>query len=402
MREGVAGWSASGAPALFGGRRRRAGSPVGTAQLATPDPASFHRLLGLDGVVGARDCIGELEAKMAAFHGVAHVVPLANASFGLLAALDVTTRGRPGALAMPSFSYRGLPYLARMLQRDIVFVDVLPSDGTLDPAALEDALAERAVAAVLAVHNVDRPARVQRLTEVCAARGVPLVFDSIYSLYNEVGGRRCGGDGSCEVFSLHATKLLNGFEGGYITTDDPALAARLRQWATGAEGVSLRCPLPSVHAAAALASLAGLDAVVAGNRARHEAYRTALAGLEHLGLWEADGAVCAPAARNFGSVLIEVLDGAPLTRDEIVALLCAEGYLARPYYGPALHQAAAWRPFARAPLPVTERLATRVLQLPVGNPLAVAECPEIVALIRSFFDDAMRIRAAFAQRTSER
>ena len=39
-------------------------------------------------------------------------------------------------------------------------------------------------------------------------------------------GRMIGGFGDAEVFSFHATKFLNTFEGGAILTDDDELAER--------------------------------------------------------------------------------------------------------------------------------------------------------------------------------
>lgn len=396
MKSAAEMWAPGGAPALFGGAPCRAGAPIGTAQLATPPASVFHELMGWGGSPYRPGwLVEELERQLADFHAVRFVVPLANASFGLLAAMSIAAEGRAGAVAMPSFSYRGLPYIARMLNREIVFIDVHPTDGTLDPEALAVELGRAEVAAVLAVHNVDRPARVQRLGELCAAAGVPIAYDSIYSLGNRVAGRPCGSDGLCEVYSLHATKLLNGFEGGYLTTNDPAVAARARAWVRGDGPGAVRCPLSPVHAAAALASLGGIGAVVAGNRARMAAYRSALRGEARVRLWEPTEGGLAPEHRNDGSVLVEIPEGAPLRRDQLVALLCAEGYLARPYYGPALHQVPAWRSFARAPLPVTEYLAPRVLQLPVGCGLTSADAAQVVALLSRFLDDAARIQEAF-------
>lgn len=387
-------------PALFGGAPLFTDA-VGTAQLAPLDVEAYRpRLASIRAsgrYAGGAQC-EELEATLAAWHGVTHVVAVANASYGLLFALADAVAGRTGDVVMPSFSFRGLPYLARMVGREPRFVDVEARNGTLAPDALAETLAEGGVAAVLAVHNADAPADAEALDRVCDAAGVPLVFDSVFGFWNRLRGRALGAFGMAEVFSLHATKLLNGFEGGYVCTSDAALVSRLRRMRAGgparaAAPSPFAATLNEYHAAAALTALPRLEEVVQRNHARAAAYRAGFAGERRVRIVEPEPAV----APHRATVLLETLSGAPLDRDDLYDLLNAEGALARRYYGPALHQTWPWTEVPRgAALPVTEILATRLLQLPVGDRATPADCAAIARLVVALLDrgDALAERLA--------
>ena len=398
MTEPMPASSSGWIPALLGGTPARHNKkPIGTAQLAPLPVSEFSRLLTdlLSNSANPNHICDQLARTLADFHSVKEVVLINNASVGLLLALDLATRDRSGGIALPSFSFRGLPYICRMLKRKIRFVDVLESTGTMDPVSLQRTLHKEDVAAVLAVHNVDRPCDAAELEKVASLAGTPLVFDSVYSMLNLDRGVPVGSSGMCEVFSLHATKLINGFEGGYITTNDRTVAHDLRRRIKSSDGAPfLPSEIDPVHAAAALCSLGNVASTVAGNKRRAERYAQALAGRTDLRIWPD----CGGTGRNFGSVLVEILDESPLTRDQIVELLCADGYLARPYYGPALHQLPLWAAEDRAALPVTERLSTKILQLPVGDPVSLENCDEIALFLRTCLDQPDRISKAFQRR----
>lgn len=374
-------------PALFGGTPAFPDRPLGTAQLGAPDRETLLALV--EGILERRlftdrgPLVERLERRLAELHGVEHCVCMANGSFGLLALLRLLTEGRPGGILMPSFSFRGLPFMASMLGREPVFTDVEPRGGTLHVEEVEAVLATVQVAAILAVHNVHWACDADALEEVAARHGVPVLYDSVWGLMNTLGGRILGDRGAAEVFSLHATKLLNGFEGGYATTNDGELARALR--ALVGDGWShlpgLHAPLNELHAGTALASVDRIPALVAGNRRRYERYREHVAGIEGLSLVPLQ-----PGERlNHASCLLEVTPDSPLSREALLRLLNAENILARPYYSPPLHRVDAWREVPRPrPLPVTESLAGRIVQLPVGERVGLDDVPRICETLAGF------------------
>src|SRR5205085_10445159 len=97
-----------------------------------------------------------------------------------------------------------------------------------DPDAVRRAVTP-STSAVLGVHLWGRPCDVEGLVAIAEDHGLPLIFDAAHALGCTYNGHGIGGLGTASVFSFHATKVASAAEGGAITTNDPQLAARLRQ-----------------------------------------------------------------------------------------------------------------------------------------------------------------------------
>src|SRR5690606_3208750 len=121
--------------------------------------------------------------------------------------------------------------------------------------------------------------------------------------------------------------------------------------------LGMNAKLNEVHAAMALAGLDQLDAQVARNRERYQAYRRELVGLPGIRLVQFDES----ERSGFKNILVELLDDWPLSRAQTLSLLNAERILARAYYAPPLHMKPTDYPTIGGSLPVTERLAERFL-----------------------------------------
>ena len=134
--------------------------------------------------------------------------------------------------------------------------------------------------------------------------------------------------------------------------------------------------MPEINAAMGLSNLGALDQVVEANRERHAAYAHAFSGVEGVRLLP-----YAPAdTPNYQYVVVEVEPG---IRDRIVAALHAENILARKYFWPGCHRMKPYRelyPHAGLLLPVTESVAGRVVILPTGPSLALADVDAIAAV----------------------
>ena len=183
------------------------------------------------------------------------------------------------------------------------------------------------------------------LERLSAETGVPLFFDSVESAFETYNGRRVGTFGRAEAFSMHATKLVNGCEGGYLVTDDEDLADALEAGARFGISVEdqvvsfgMNAKLNEIHAATAMASLDDLLALVERNRERYRAYGELLEGVDGLLLRRFNE----NEQTSFKNIVVKVCEDWPLSRDDTLAVLQAEGALARPYYSPALHMHKTW------------------------------------------------------------
>jgi len=381
-----------GAEPLFTDRVR----PIG--QLSAPPLARFFEIVRRrwDGIPCETGIIEELEESLAQLHGVSHAITCSNACIGLMAVIELCARRPAGEIILPAFTYVGLPHLVQWSGHRPRFCDVSESTHALDPQAVRAALSDE-TAMVLGVHQVNAPCAVDELAALSEEFGVPVVFDGVHGLYCTHRGVPIGGFGVAEVFSLHATKMLNGFEGGYITTHDEALARALRELlrhGSTADGLGMNGRLSEVHAAFALAGLEGLPAACERNLARLERYRDRLSDVPGLKVF----AYPEDAERyNYEFTLVEVLPDYGLSRDDVVRLLLAEGTRARAYYSPPVHQTEHRPPEqSEPPLRVTEALAERFIQMPVGEHVSLDDIDAICERLRLWHQNHHDLASALA------
>ncbi len=309
-----------------------------------------------------------LERRLADFHEVEHCVAVSSGFWGIV--LAVVTCARPGRrhVILPSLTYRRMSDAVAWAGFIPRFCDVDPASLAMT-AELTAQMVDDDVALILGVHPMVNTCDVAGLIKLSSDKEIPLLFDAVESPYEILAGRRIGGFGNAEVFSLHASKLLSGMEGGYVTTNDSALAERIRLTsAFGFNGydniaiLGMNAKLNEVHAAYALACLDHIEEQIPQHYENYEEYRRGIQHLDGLRLVAYD-----PQTRpSYRQIVVELLDAWPHSRDDTLASLQSEGVLARPYYSPALHQVTSTYQRDIRELPLTESLAERFVLMPSG------------------------------------
>lgn len=340
----------------------------------------------------------ELEARLAADLGVKHAFAVCNATVGLEVALRAAEL--TGEVIVPSYTFVATAHAVQWLGLTPVFADVDPVTHVLDPASVEAAVTSR-TSAILGVHVWGQPCPVEALQSLADRHGLRLMFDAAHAYGCTVGGTPVGGFGDAEVFSFHATKFVNAFEGGAITTNDDALAERIRLMRNfGFAGTDLvvcegtNAKMTEVCAAMGLTSLESLDEIVAVNRRNYHIYRDGTADLPGVRFFEYDEA----EANNYQYVVLEIDEAVTgISRDDVVRALQAENVLARRYFAPGVHRMepyATTQPDAGAALPVTEALVEKSMLLPTGTAVSAGDAHTIVSLLRAALAEPMRVREA--------
>lgn len=380
--------------AIFGGEPLfREPKPFG--QLAQPDMAHFLRLVRKQyestNATGDEPLAQELEDRLCAFHMVSNCITVTNACLALVLLMRVLARGKRGNVIIPAFSYAGLPHLAQWAAQLPRFADVNARSHALDAGSVLQVI-DAETTSILAVCNVQDTTFIGELSELARQRGVAIIFDSVPALGSTYRQRPLGSNGQAEVFSLHATKMLNGFEGGYITTNDGGLADVLRT-----ERGRIGAYLGEIPAAMALVSLEGLPQLIARNQAKFRSYEHLCRGIHGIKLLPYANAE--EERYNFQLAILDVEDGSPLTRDEMVRVMRAEGALVAPYYSPPLHRSSHCPPgLTVGSMPTAETLARRFLYLPSGEHTSLADIEAVGALlaflVRNGDSIARRLRAA--------
>lgn len=323
----------------------------------------------------------ELEQRLADYLQVPHCIAMSNAT----AALEVLARalGLSGEVVVPAFTFIATAHAFAWLDIEPVFCDVDPATHTIDVASAERAISSRTTA-IVAVHLWGSACDIAALDALSARTKLPVIYDAAHALGARVGNTRVGNFGTAEVFSFHATKFFNTFEGGAVTTHDADLARRLRLLRNfGIAGyddvaeIGTNAKLSEAHAAMGLAGIEQLDDLLNRNTATWVRYAELLRdrpGLRMLPTRDGHGS-------NYQYVVCEVTDDSPLTRDQLLAVLWRENVRARRYFYPGCHLTPPYVQQKPRVLPVTERLAETVLVLPAGAHISAAEIDGIVGLI---------------------
>lgn len=316
--------------------------------------------------------VHELEQKLARYLGVRHVVAMCNGTIAL--EIAIRALGLKGEVILPSYTFIATAQALQWQEITPVFADIDPVTHSIDPLAVEKMITPRTTG-IIGVHLWGRAAPVDELAEIARRRHLSLMFDSAHAFGATYRGRRVGAFGRAEVFSFHATKFFNCFEGGAVTTNEDDLATTMRYMRNfgfetydKAVHVGTNGKMPEICAAMGLTNLESLDAVVEANRANHRLYAEAFAGIDGIHLLDYDPT----ESSNWQYVVIEVDRTFRASRDEIVAALHAEGILARKYFWPGCHNMQPFRelyPHAGLLLPNTMLVADRVIVLPTGTTL---------------------------------
>ena len=198
-----------------------------------------------------------------------------------------------------------------------------------------------------------------------------------------------GGFGRAEVFSFHATKIVNSFEGGAVVTNDADLARRLRLMRNfgftaydRTDCLGINGKMNEISAAMGLTNLESLDEFVETNYRNYQQYRRELAGVAGVFIMAYDE----EEKNNFQYIVLEIDERETLlTRDQLVEILHAENILARRYFCPGCHRMEPYRsdfPGGGRMLPETEKLADRILCLPTGTSIGYEEIARISEILR--------------------
>lgn len=343
--------------------------------------------------------VREFEERLCEIVGVEHCIVTANG----MAALEVLLRALEleGEVIVPSFTFIGTVHALMWSGLTPVFCDVDPATHTLAPARVEE-LVSAETSAILGVHLWGAARNVDQLRAVADQHSLKLLFDAAHAFGATYGGEKVGTLGTAEVFSFHATKIVNSFEGGAVATNDIEIAKRVRLLRNyGFEDfdrvVSLgtNAKLSESAAAMGLASLDSLDEFLGANRRNLQSYRQGLSSVPgvHLVSPEVD------EGANGHYVVVEVDAEDGLTRDQLQDVLWREGVLARRYFYPGCHAMEPYAtvfPDARLRLPETVHLVERVLCLPTGTAVAPVDVDAVCSIISlaQTHADEVRIRLA--------
>jgi len=210
--------------------------PYGCHAIDDDDIEAVSRVLRSD-FLTTGPAVAEFEGAFARETGAAHAVACANGTAALHLAALALEIGPGDHVVVPTITFLASANAARFVGADVIFADVDPETGLMgagDLSAALDANRNKSIRAVFPVHLAGRPADPEGVSAVAHAAGIGIVEDACHALgtrYQTADGQvSVGGCSHADMatFSFHPVKTIASGEGGMVTTNDAALAARLR------------------------------------------------------------------------------------------------------------------------------------------------------------------------------
>jgi dTDP-4-amino-4,6-dideoxygalactose transaminase len=331
--------------------------------------------------------VERFEQAFASAHGVEHGVAVSSGTTALVAALQSLKIGPGDEVITSPFTFVATLGAILAVGATARFADI-GSDYNVDPLSIEPLL-NRKTRAIVPVHLYGQMADMTSISRLAASSDAYVVEDAAQAVGASYRGRSAGSFG-LGCFSLYATKNLTTGEGGVVTTDDAAIAERLRLLRN--HGMSSRryeyllpgynYRMTNVAAAIGLAQIERLGEI---GRVRRQHAATLRAGL-------ADIAGLIPPETHedrehvYHQYTVRVTPEAGLTRSEFVRRLYDRGVSAGIYYPRPVFD---YSCFASHPgvvvadVPTARSVAEQVVSLPVHQHLTSGELDVVVGAVRS-------------------
>ncbi len=328
--------------------------------------------------------VDAFEKAFAEYLGVRHCLGVASGTEALAVALMAAGVGPGDEVITVAHTAFPTACAVNMVGARPVFVDVEPDTGLMDASRVPDLITAR-TKAIVPVHLYGQCADMDPLLKLAAERGLAVIEDAAQAHGAEYEGRKAGSMGLMGCFSFYPSKNLGAYgDGGAVVTADENLydkARLLRNYGQTERyrhqiwGLNSR--LDDLQAAILRVKLGHLEAWNQRRREIARVYDRGLAGLP----------LKIPVERPGNRHVYHLYVVQTKPRDALQAHLAREGVETLIHYPVPIHLQAAWAPHRneKGALPVTERLAARILSLPIHPHLDEAEAAGVIEAMRRFW-----------------
>ena len=343
----------------------------------------------------------EFEEKFAAYAGARHALAVTSGTAGEHLALLALGIGPGDEVVTSPMTWTSTVNIVELVGARPVFADIEPDTRNLDPAKLRGALTEK-TRAIIPVHYAGLPCDMDTIGAIAAERGIPVIEDAAHAAGSTYRGRPVGSLSRLTVFSFHAIKNLTTGEGGMITTDDDALADRIRllrfhgitrdSWQRQGAGAGaaydvlvpgFKYNLTDIQSAIGVVQLARLDALNERRESLARRYLDALAGVEEIRLPPTGAGYPARHAWHLFTILVDV-DGLTVDRFGFMEAMKREN-IGTGLHFLAVHLQSHYRTrygYAPGDFPVAERVSERIVSLPLFPGMTEADVDAVARAVK--------------------
>ncbi len=324
------------------------------------------------------------EAEFAAYCETGHAVGVSSGTEALVLALRALQIGPGDEVIVPANTFIATAEAVSLVGATPRLIDVDPDTHLMTAEAVEEAIGPR-TRCVIPVHLMGSTVDMEPLMRVARDAGIYVVEDTAQGHGARLRGRRVGTFGEFGCFSFYPTKNLGAWgDGGAITTDDDALADRVRLLRCHGERpryhhemVGTTARLDALQAAVLRIKLEVLDEVTMQRRRLGAALRAGLAGSSV----ELPAPAC-DGADHVYHLFIARSDEREALREH----LSREGVNTAVHYPIPIHRVGAYAQLGlgAGSLPVAERLAEQICTLPLFPGMSEEETERVINGVQGF------------------
>ena len=277
-----------------------------------------------------------------------------------------------------------------------IFVDSDYATWNMCPETAEEAIRDRQrrgrmPKALLITHLYGQAARVDRLTELAARYGIPVVEDAAAALGSSYGGRKLGSFGRLGILSFNGNKIVTTSGGGALLSNEHELIEQARFLSTQARDpaphfqhsqVGYNYALSNVLAGIGRGQMEVLEERIWQRRANFDFYRAAFAAIPALSF--APEPEPSFSNRWLTCLLIDETHSGGVTRETLRLALETQNIEARPLWKP-MHQQPIYQEYPYYGSGVAEDLFTRGLCLPSGTNLSPEDLSRVANVVQRAF-----------------
>ena len=170
----------------------------------------------------------QFEERFSELLSVKHAIAVSSCTAALHLANRALGIAREDGVICPALSFVAAANSIRCLGAVPVFADIQSLDDLcLSPSDIESRI-NPSTKAIQVVHFAGYPCDMDAVMSISKRHGLPVIEDCAHAPGAEYKGRKCGTIGDLGCFSFYSTKNMTTAEGGMVTTNDDALADKVR------------------------------------------------------------------------------------------------------------------------------------------------------------------------------
>jgi len=341
--------------------------------------------------------IQKFEQMLAEYVGTKYALAFSSGTSALHALLLAYGVGQGDEVIVPSFTFIATANAPLFVGAKPVFADIEDKTYGLDPRDIANKITPR-TKAIIPIHYGGCPCLVTELSKLAERHDLILIEDAAEALGATVDGKKAGSLGDAAILSFCSNKVITTGEGGAVTTNSEEIYSKLKLIRSHgrvektdyfssidrmdyvALGYNFR--MSDITAALGISQLAKIGRIIDMRRQNVQAMSDGLAHLPEIEVPQPP-----PGFSHVDQMYTIRVKGGREVRDALMKYLAQQDIMTKVYFYPA-HLTDFYRNELgyNCQLPVTERLSSEVLTLPLYPTLTTEEIDYIVSKITAFFD----------------